>query len=97
MSDIDKARAEYESHVENASGEKLSFAEQYAFDAGYRAALPQWVPIADIPDEWKDGRELDFLMRDGSRRLTYSFQTVPRFSQVTHAMLPPALPIEPVL
>lgn len=41
------------------SDNQVGLALGCGFSAGYRAALPQWVPIADVPDEWKDGRTVD--------------------------------------
>lgn len=65
------AMKSYGAEVQRASGQELSFAEEYAFEAGYNAAYERgladaessWTPIADIPEEWKDGREVDLWVK----------------------------------
>lgn len=111
MSDLDKAKSAW---IEYWSGEPeddsvfthTTYNLYNSFLAGYQGGLPQWVPIAEIPDEWlsvqDDEFNLIFLFEDGSVASGDAWDRVSDIwachkfyslgEKVTHAMLPPSLP-----
>ncbi len=66
----------------------------------------QWVPIDEIPEEWKDGRIVDFITADHNRYVGLHYdnnvkswaigessrQIFMGTRNITHARLPPQLP-----
>lgn len=55
----------------------------YGFTAGYQSALPKWVPIAEIPDEWK--KETLLIAGGTYFRSNETFQSEYDFEYVTEA------------
>lgn len=48
--------------------DRIDYYEE-GFKTGYQARdqESQWIPIDEIPEEWKDGREVDLWITDGHR------------------------------
>lgn len=68
------------------------FIDGFKAGADWQEAQTGWVKIADMPEEWKDGRFLDYY-HPLFGRLTNSEPEILRdMKGITHAMLPPSLP-----
>lgn len=88
-------------HHGNPFSKALTSSNKFWFKAGadwqekeIQKAENPWVPIADIPEEWKDVDRLDCFHINMGRMPECAPSVIPTFGGITHVMLPPQPPKE---